>query len=96
MERRQEDDLIVGGSNLDPRILKQEVERVNARALDYLVDVRALGQRTDRFAKALAAIRQIADGRRHYDRPGQDCFRALGDVRDLCDQALRGTPWAAE
>jgi hypothetical protein len=34
-------------------------------------------------------IREIADGRRHYDgADGYNCFDALGDIRALCDKAL--------
>ena len=36
----------------------------------------------------LIKIREIADGRRHYDgAEGYDCFTALGEIRDLCDKA---------
>jgi len=39
--------------------------------------------------KTLNTIRDLADGRRHYDgTEGYDCFAALGDVRDLCDGVL--------
>lgn len=38
--------------------------------------------------QTIKAIREIADARRHYE--GDECFQALGDIRDLCDRALRG------
>jgi hypothetical protein len=39
--------------------------------------------------EVIKKIREIADGRRHYD--GTDdytCFDALGDIREICDKAL--------
>jgi len=42
------------------------------------------------YTNIIKQIREIADGRRHYD--GTDdytCFDALGEIRDICDAALR-------
>jgi hypothetical protein len=57
---------------------------------------------TDR--KLLEKIRELADGRRHYDgQDGYTCFDALGDIRELCDQHVGppaactcGKPFCAE
>lgn len=41
-----------------------------------------------RLIQVIRAIREITDGRRHYD--GNELFDALGDIRNLCDKALLG------
>lgn len=44
---------------------------------------------TSEERRVFRKIREIADGRRHYD--GTDdytCFDALGEIRDLCDSVL--------
>jgi Zn ribbon nucleic-acid-binding protein len=42
--------------------------------------------------RALIHIREIADGRRHYD----DCFGVLGEIRALCDTQLMRNPPISE
>lgn len=41
---------------------------------------------SEEVLKIVNAIRELADGRRHYE--GDELFRALGDVRDLADKAI--------
>lgn len=44
---------------------------------------------TSQERQTFQKIREIADGRRHYDGgDGFNCFDALGEIRDLCDSTL--------
>jgi len=71
------------------RALGRKRERVKAKPLASASDRSAM-------LSMLSHIREIADGRRHYDGAENfTCFDALGEIRDICDKVVSVKPVAA-
>jgi len=81
---KREIDLLAKTEDKTQRAIRaaQVQEHVN-RLVDY---------DTIRAETALRAIREVADGRRHYRdaEGGEGLFDALGEIRDMADRALEG------